>query len=58
MVKIRFLLKLIGNLVTAFSAVTFGPFYYRVLERDKTKALPPSNGNYDALVRLSIETKN
>ena len=51
-VTIRFLSKLIGNLVAAFPAVTLGPFYYRALEMDKTKALRLSNGNYDASVRL------
>ena len=38
-VTIRFLSKLIGNLVAAFPAVTLGLFYYRALETDKTKAL-------------------
>ena len=56
-VTIRFLSKLIGDLVAAFPAVTLGPFYYRALETDKTKALQQSNGNYDALVRLSNEAK-
>ena len=36
-VTIKFLSKLIGNLVAAFSAVTLGPFYYRALEMDKVK---------------------
>ena len=56
-VTIRFLSKLIGNLVAAFPAVTLGPFYYRALEMDKAKALRLSNGNYDASVRLSNEAK-
>ena len=56
-VTIRFLSKLIGNLVAAFPAVTLGPFYYRALEMDKAKALQLSNGNYDASVRLSNEAK-
>ena len=38
-VKIRFLSKLIGDLVAVFSAVTLEPFYYRALETDKAKAL-------------------
>ena len=54
---IRFLSKLIGNLVTAFPAVTLGPFCYRSLETDKAEALQQSIGNYNALVRLSSETK-
>ena len=54
---IRFLSKLIGNLVAAFPTFTLGPFYYRALEMGKTKARQQSNGNYDASVRLSKETK-
>ena len=38
-VTIRFLSKLIGNLVAAFPAVTLGLFHYRALETDKAKAL-------------------
>ena len=56
-VTIRFLSKLIGNLVAAFPAVTLDPFYYRALEMDKAKALRLSNGNYDASVRLSNKAK-
>ena len=41
-VTIRFLSKLIGNLVATFLAVTLGPFYYRALEMDKAKALQQS----------------
>ena len=42
-VTIRFLSKLLGNLVAASPAVTLGPFYYRALEMDKAKALRLSN---------------
>ena len=56
-VTIRFLSKLIGNLVAAFPAVTLGPFYFRALETDKAKPLQQFNGNYDASVRLSNEAK-
>ena len=38
-VTIRFLSKLIGQLVAAFPAVTSGPLYYRVLEMNKAMAL-------------------
>ena len=55
-VTIRFLSKLIGNLVAAFPAVTLGPFYCRALEMNKAKVLQLSNGNYDASVGLSIES--
>ena len=36
-VTIRFLSKIIGNLVAVFPAVTLGPFYWRVLEMEKVK---------------------
>ena len=52
-VTIRFLSKLIGNLVAAFPGVTLGPFHYRAIEMDKAKALQQPNGNYDASVKLS-----
>ena len=38
-VTIRFLSKLIANLVATFPAVTLGPLYYKALETDKAKAL-------------------
>ena len=56
-VTIRFLSKLIGNLVAAFPAVTLGPFYFRALETDKAKPLQHYNRNYDASVRLSNKAK-
>ena len=56
-VTIRFLSKLIGNLVAASPAETLRSFYHRASERHKAKALPLSNRNYDASVRLSNETK-
>ena len=49
-VTIRFLSKLIGNLIAAFPAVTLSPFYCRALEMNKAKVLQLSNGNYDASV--------
>ena len=52
-VTIRFLSKLLGNLIATFPAETLGQFYYRALETDKAKVLQQSNGNYDASVRLS-----
>ena len=56
-VTIRFISKPTGNLVVTFPKLTLGPFYYRALEMDKAKAPQQSNGNYDASVRLSNETK-
>ena len=56
-VTIRFLSKLLGNLVAAFPAVTLGPFYYTALEMNKAKALQQSNGNHDTSLRWSKEAK-
>ena len=36
---IRELAQVIGQLVAAFPAVEWGPFYYRQLEREKNKSL-------------------
>ena len=54
---IKFLSKLIANLVAAFPAVTSCPFYHRDLEMCKTKALQQSNENHDVSVRLSSEAE-
>ena len=54
---IKFLSKLIANLVAAFPAVTSGPFYHRDLEMCKTKVLQQSNENHDVSVRLSSEAE-
>jgi hypothetical protein len=51
-ITIRFLAKVIGNIVACFPAVTFGQLYYRQLEHIKVKELSFNRGNYDALIRV------
>ena len=55
---IREVAKVIGLLVSSFSAVMYGPLYYRELERDKSIAVKDSQGNYDGPMSLSLEAKS
>ncbi|CAB4025485.1 Transposon Tf2-6 poly, partial [Paramuricea clavata] len=50
---IREVSKVIGLMVSSFSAVIYGPLYYRQLERDKSLAVKDHKGNYDAPMALS-----
>ena len=54
---IREVAKVIGLLVSSFSAVMHGPLHYRQLERDKSIATKDSKGNYDTPMSLSPEAK-
>ena len=47
----------IGKLVAAFSAVQYGPLYYRTLERDKTTSLRANCGHYGRIMQLSSVAK-
>ena len=51
-ITIRFLAKVIGNLVACFPAVTYGQLFYRELEYIKVKELSFNEGNYDAELRV------
>ena len=57
-ITIRFLAKVIGNLVACFPAVTYGQLFYRQLEYIKVKELSFNKGNYDAelMVPNSMKT--
>ena len=46
---IREVAKVIGLLVSNFTAIMYGPLYYKALERDKSTAVKDSQGNYDGL---------
>jgi hypothetical protein len=46
--------RAIGNLVSSFHGVMFGPLYYRALEHDKIIALQLCRGNFDSYMRLSL----
>ena len=52
-VKIQQLAEVVGNLVAALPAVTFGKLYYRQLDNDKIKALKVSGDNYEDFIKLS-----
>ncbi|GFO30934.1 transposon ty3-i Gag-Pol polyprotein [Plakobranchus ocellatus] len=52
-ISIREIAKLIGLMVSSFEAVPQGPLYYRHIEKDKSKALLKSKGNWEKSMRLS-----
>lgn len=52
-VKIRDVAKVIGIIVSSFSAVEFGKLWYRNLETAKINALRSSAGNYDSNMYIS-----
>ena len=54
-ITIRSLASLIGNFTAAFPAIPLGKFYYRNLERIKTRALINSKGDFDAKTEISKE---
>ena len=54
---LREVAKVIGLLVSSFSAVMYGPLYYQQLERDKSIATKDSKGNYNTPMSLSPEAK-
>jgi hypothetical protein len=53
-ITIRCLASFIGLVVHAFYAVTFGPLYYRGLERNKISALNFNNGDFDSEIYFSL----
>lgn len=55
---IRMLARVIGLIVASFSAVEYGPLFYRSLEMDKIKALKENNGNFDAMLSISEKSKS
>lgn len=56
-VVVRQLAKVLGLLVSSFSAVEYGPLFYRSLEKEKTLALSQNYGNFDATMYLSNASK-
>ena len=59
---IRELAKVIGQIVSCFPGVKYGPLFYRNLEQDKVKSLKINRGNFDGkvknLTKESIEELN
>ena len=56
-IKIRFLARFIGVLVSCLPAVEHGQLYYRYLEINKIKALKLEKGNFDAFTQLEENAK-
>ena len=54
-ISLRDLARILGNIVTSFPAVTYGPLHYRHLEREKITRLQYHKGNFEGKVRLSAE---
>ena len=49
--------RVIGLMVSSFSAVEYGPLHYRCIENEKIKALKLSEGNFDNLMPVSKNIK-
>ena len=55
--KIREVARIIGLIVSSFSAVDCGPLHYRVLEREKNIALRDAHGNFEQFMNITEEMK-
>ena len=55
---IRYIAKVIGNLIASLPAVPFGKLFYRVLEKEKTKALKVNRGDFDRYMSLSSAARD
>ena len=55
--SIREVARVIGLLVSRFSAVDYGKLFYRNLERTKIEALKNFRGNFDAFMHITSEMK-
>lgn len=49
---------MIGLIVSSFSAIEFGFFFYRNLEKEKILALEHSKGNFDRDMFISNKMNN
>ena len=56
--SIREVSRIIGILVSSFSAVNYGNLHYRILEKEKNYALKKSFGNYDAYINVTNNMKS
>lgn len=57
-VKIRTVARVLGLMVSTFSAVEFAPLYYRIIEKGKILALKSSQGNFDSTMFISDEMRS
>ena len=55
---VRELAQFIGQVVSCFQGVKFGPLWYRYMESDKIKALKQNKGDYESKVVFSNEAKS
>ena len=55
---IREVAHVIGKIVSSFPGTSYGPLYYRQLDRDKTSALKANRGNFDVGMSLSESAKS
>lgn len=58
MKRIRLVVKLLGKITSSFPESKYGKLHYRDLEREKTKAVKLSKGNYKAINRLSMKAQH
>jgi len=56
--KIRQVARVLGLMVSTFSAVEFAPLHYRVIERQKILALQNMKGDFDLWMNVSQGIKN
>ena len=56
--RIREVARVLGLLVSSFSAVEFGPLYYRDTEREKIEALQKNRGDYDGFMSVTDKIRN
>lgn len=55
---IRIVARVLGLMVSTFTAVDYGPLHYRNIEREKIKALKSSRGDFDGLMLISGTIKS
>ena len=56
-VRIRDVAKVLGLMVSTFSAVEYAPLYYRCLEKGKIDALKCCKGDYESIMFISDDMK-
>ncbi|MEW8548334.1 MAG: reverse transcriptase domain-containing protein [Candidatus Thiodiazotropha sp.] len=54
---IRKVARVIGLLISTFSAVEYGPLHYREIEKEKIQALKMSKGDFDCKMQVSESMK-
>lgn len=56
-VKIRIVARVIGLIISSFSATELGKLHYRLLESEKIKYLKEAKGNFEATMPINNEMK-